>query len=98
MQFKFTSTFSKVLLRKQNQASDQSTTDKSVPYKTNHFNIETEFNPLLIAKLLPVLVSRVILGTESHETHDHILFSEGCGVFSTLSFNPLKTQFLVNSV
>jgi hypothetical protein len=33
----------------------------------------------LTVKLLLVLASTVILGSESHETHDHILLSQGFG-------------------
>jgi hypothetical protein len=36
-------------------------------------------NNRLTAKLLLVLVSTVVLGSESYETHDRILLSDVCG-------------------
>jgi hypothetical protein len=40
----------------------------------------------LTAKLLMVLASRVILGSESHGNYDHILLSDGSASLQTFSF------------
>jgi hypothetical protein len=37
----------------------------------------------MTAKLLLALASTVILGSESHETHDHTLLSDGSGSLQT---------------
>jgi hypothetical protein len=39
----------------------------------------------LTAKLLLALASTVILGSESHRTHDHILLSDGSGSLQSLA-------------
>jgi hypothetical protein len=46
----------------------------------------------LTAKLLRVLASSVILGSESHGTHDHILLPDGSG---SLPDSDSKKQLLV---
>jgi hypothetical protein len=41
----------------------------------------------LTAEFQLALISAVILGSESHGTHNHILFSDGCGSLQNLTAN-----------
>jgi hypothetical protein len=47
---------------------------------------------LLTAKLLLVLASTTILGSESHGTHDYISLSDGAGTLQTTEISGLKAR------
>jgi hypothetical protein len=47
----------------------------------------------LTAKLLLALASTIIFGSESHETHDHILLSGGsASLQANIYTNPIRTS------